>query len=858
MGLAKSQLNKYSKFEKIFIGDNGGKGISIDPKVAYREASLYIDDVVDTFKKDATISAQLEDVLYYLYLARSLPRAHEKLDKLIEMICEHSLSKIDERLYENFNRHFFRADDDLASDELAQSLSCIRDDLFEENFEISPIIIPSAVLRYIKNVAIEDDLDKLVLFSHPNDLAYSDNALELEILMLFMTNLEVFEQQQGEIFAYYGLPSSVALRLAQSYLCGIDVAYDRLQGCFFLAYALLTGNLKAHTLAPLYLLSLDLKNQDKQIELKDLFLNGYYLSKISDDEQFSAYLLDHDYQYEYEEYRGDIRDDLAYNSLVIIESNKSLFDISTDLNGLVISNMEDDELEEKTRSLLLTLGECLCDRICQQGATPTAFAALFILFNLLPPAYLNNFYKLLVDKNYLENNSCEGPQQLLFAILRKSNLPVNYYAYKALMENIFFFVNDETLKYVESLASLGDGHGLFNLNSQKWKATVKAEPKKAFKPQMIWMKGCLAYDGLSWFNQALAAMLNSKYEEAIICAKNAIKCNISTGFYILYRVYMLSDMNLAHTYLRYGKEYLLKDAEKEYNSLKQRDSFDPLPFMQVLEEIENLAESSGEVCLFMAILSKSGTIFPTDPFREIYYMRKAVGLGVLEARELLSEAYKLHLKDEDEGHYPFRPFSDTLTEGYKNAQYQIDFSSVKNIEKKLGRLVKKLNKLLQEGKSDLEKKIFVSITKNGLFAEYGCPIPVDFENKYKEQILEYNLDSYFEVLEKDCIDENLAVIDEVLLNERLEILKDLSTYYKAGEIDPQKTYARALNALRPVSIPVNYKLYKELILKAGNARIRCAGLLARLCTDAGFAITKSSSLRMMRRNKDIIINTEIQ
>ena len=81
------------------------------------------------------------------------------------------------------------------------------------------------------------------------------------------------------------------------------------------------------------------------IELKDLFLNGYYLSKISDDEQFSAYLLDHDYQYEYEEYKGDIRDDLAYNSLVIIESNKSLFDISTDLNGLVISNMEDDELE---------------------------------------------------------------------------------------------------------------------------------------------------------------------------------------------------------------------------------------------------------------------------------------------------------------------------------------------------------------------------------------------------------------------------------------------------------------------------------------------------------------------------------
>lgn len=858
MGLAKSQFNEYSKFEKIFIGDVEGRGIAIDPKAAYRQASLYIDDVIAAFKKEKVISSQLEDVLYYLYLAKSLPQAAQKLDKLIAMLNEHSLQQIDERLYNDFNRHFFSKEKDPALDDLALSLACIRNDLFEEEFEISPLVIPSAILSYIKNIACEDDLDKLMLLSHQNDLGYADNSFELEIIMLFMANLQLFEEQQGECFAYYGLPSTVAFRLAQSYLCGIDTAYDRMQGSFFLVYALLTGSLKAHILAPLYLLSLDLKNPDKQIELKDLFFNGYYLSRISNDKQFSAYLLDHDYLYKYGDYRGDIRDDLAYNGLVIIDANKSLFDISTDFKDIAVSGLLEDEREDKIRSFLLTLGECLCGRICQIDASPTSFAALFVLFNLLPPPFLNNFYKSLVDKNYLEDNSCEDPQQLLFAVSRKGNLPLNYYAYKAFIENIFFFVNDETLKYVELLADLGDGHALFNLNSQKWKETVKSAPKKVFKPQMIWERGGLAYDGLSWFNQALAAMLNSKYEEAIACAKNAIRCNVSTGFFILYRVYMLSDVTLAHTYLRYGKEYLLKDAEKEYNSLKQNHNFTPLPFMQVLEEIEALAEISGEACMLMAILSRSGTILPADPFREIYYMRKAMALGLYEARPLLEESYKLHLKEEDVENYPFRPFLDTLSEGYKNAHFQMDFSDIKNAEKKLGQLVRKLNNLLQEGTSELERKIFVSIVKNGLFSEYGCTPPADFEDKYREQILEYNLDSYFDALEKDCIDENLAIQDNFILSSRIEILKELARSYKEAEIDPKKTYARALNALRPMTIPVNYKLYKELILKAGNARIRSAGLLARLCTDSGFAVNMPSSLRMMCKNKDIIINTEIQ
>ena len=61
-----------------------------------RGNTLYIDDVIAAFKKEKVISSQLEDVLYYLYLAKSLPQAAQKLDKLIAMLNEHSLQQIDQ------------------------------------------------------------------------------------------------------------------------------------------------------------------------------------------------------------------------------------------------------------------------------------------------------------------------------------------------------------------------------------------------------------------------------------------------------------------------------------------------------------------------------------------------------------------------------------------------------------------------------------------------------------------------------------------------------------------------------------------------------------------------------------------
>ena len=62
-------------------------------------------------------------------------------------------------------------------------------------------------------------------------------------------------------------------------------------------------------------------------------------------------------------------------------------------------------------------------------------------------------------------------------------------------------------------------------------------------------------------------------------------------------------------------------------------------------------------------------------------------------------------------------------------------------------------------------------------------------------------------------------------------------------------------------MPVNYKLYREQIQKAGNAYIGKSSYLMRLCTDAGFASfdrVKTFKASSKIASANIVINTDIQ
>ena len=63
-----------------------------------------------------------------------------------------------------------------------------------------------------------------------------------------------------------------------------------------------------------------------------------------------------------------------------------------------------------------------------------------------------------------------------------------------------------------------------------------------------------------------------------------------------------------------------------------------------------------------------------------------------------------------------------------------------------------------------------------------------------------------------------------VIKERLGILNDIVEFFNEEDFLPYHHFARALNALRPVAVPVNYKLYRQEIIKAGNSQIPHASL----------------------------------
>ena len=850
MSLPKTLLNEYQKQESCFIGNHAQA--SLDKSEAYKRASLYLDKAQEDWERYHLVTKNVEDALYWLYLGRHDLKSAHILKKFLKEINEYSLKSLDNAIEQIGNVSILdTVAKELPLEEVAgEFLGYARSLFADESFMQCATVMPACILYYLNEGGVSDLEDAISLSRHTAylDFEYDINDdLENFLTNIYTINLHAYEQALGK-FRYAGMPSKVAMRLSENYLNAKDTRFDRNEGTFWLAYAMYTGDCKAYSIAPLYLISLFPESPEEIEAYKRIFFNGYLISRIlSKEPKALSYLVSSDsFLYDYAGKKRHIGDDLIYNCLLSVEYAKKHFDDD--------NNKDQNKLEDEL--FLQTASFEIIKRMATKKSTPSLAGALVLAINLSSIVQRINIFGKLAEQKVIENVDCKDTCEFLNILCRNLNLDDNYYAHKALIEADDFTVSDANESFVTALASMGDARASFCLCGLNWD---KVRAQSDFSKKMLvklWDFAAQSGDGMGWFNKGLAALLADDDKEAINSANNALKCNISSAYFILYKAYADTNLPLACTYLRYAKEYLFPPACEEFEFLKRTGKYKPLEFLDLLEQMEEYAKNDSAACLFMALCYSSSGLLPADPYKNLSYVRKSAVLGKEMGRQLLGKAYSFFF-DQDKNNLPLPSVSQSLNvlSGFVRRTDKAKEEALQN--EKVFALARKIFDALKKGESSFEKFLFSQVVYTDFFSDYNCKKPRGFYNNYKEYLLNMRLREFFDYLNNDYIKNSEEQFGESY-KERLGILNDIVESFNEEDFLPYHHFARALNALRPVAVPVNYKLYRQEIIKAGNSQIPHASFMQRLCTDAGFFAAVKENALTQNKSECVIINATIQ
>lgn len=189
--------------------------------------------------------------------------------------------------------------------------------------------------------------------------------------------------------------------------------------------------------------------------------------------------------------------------------------------------------------------------------------------------------------------------------------------------------------------------------------------------------------------------------------RQSILGSVPQAFISLFREYAEEKgikREIADTCLRYATEYLYPKAKNTLNAKKLAGDYKPLPFIRVIEEIEDLAQSSSTAAIFLASLYLKGIILPQDPFKADSWYRKAVELGDPVSVEQLLHQYA----EKGSSDIQYR----LLGSMQHNLEIRDAYPVVDDLEEDQEEntaYVSKLYESLKKGKSWLEKHIFADV-----------------------------------------------------------------------------------------------------------------------------------------------------
>ncbi len=432
----------------------------------------------------------------------------------------------------------------------------------------------------------------------------------------------------------FGMPSECAYLIGMSYLEGKILPRDKVQACRFLRYAMLTGSPRACLAWAVYFESfgyqqLDNGPQDLLSDYCGILLHGLMLCALNSNPDILRYTNSLSPDGLQEQGCINIEYSLMYSLCVLLAFR------SIKLKGCPAEPSTDAVLSLFFRMLNLFEKDPKADEYLRCALAALIFACRKDeLHSLRLKLATSRLIKKRIHNPTEIADSLFSIQTLIEPLLaKKSELALKFICY------IPSELASKTInKALHEMAGRNNANALFKLGNLQFYTDDDIDIETFSKLARLGHPVAQYILSLNYQTGRIP------FKTALGLAMKSLRSGIPMSFYTLYVLLKDSknsiERQLAYTCLRYASEFILpKLSVTEYERVKKERKYRPLPFMQVIEEIEKKALTDSTCAVFLGILYTHGTIMPNDQYKALTHFRKAVALGDQISLGELSSVY---------------------------------------------------------------------------------------------------------------------------------------------------------------------------------------------------------------------------
>lgn len=607
----------------------------------------------------------------------------------------------------------------------------------------------------------------------------------------------------------YGMPGAVAYRIANSFYYGDGIKSDKEIAKFWFSYGAGVGDVKCLMAYVLYYCQ---ANLDAEETVYCSANNVGFLLTLAFIDAFSLYL--------YAETAKIlcISKDQAKNDKYVVNTLFNLLSYSNEMMGAHGFTSNPYKYLDDIFTSFLEVFQYIINFTKYDDRLISAMA---YFLELIRSQYINGitnvdkFVKQLLNavgmKDYKKKDLKEKLISLAEHGVKKGDL-YSHVAYLDMCSLNKIPLSDLNKKYLEFLSDSGYAEITYIIGNSKLKGS------DASKALPYWKKSAEDGDGYAMFNCGLNCLVHGDNKMAIEYATKAINYGIVQAYYLLYKAYLSTHEALAHTYLRYASEYMFPDAIDEYNTLMIDCEFRPLPYMDAIIELEDLAEYSYEACVVMCDIYSGSCLLPTNLNKSFDYHRRSIELGNSSFYPYYRQMYEQSFPAERDNYKTFMSYRESLRTN--NTDFLFFTHQGESESARINELIGKIIDSLIKGKTPLEKEILSGLYKSRFWENVG-----GYKGRLPRNIDRKSSKCLTFVLKKKLLEGIYCVRRDYILDEQIDDedkLQNAYTYLKGieeqGACDSlDSVLAKGFLAVRSFTHKANYSLFKKCMTKAKSA-----------------------------------------